>query len=1779
MSKKIGDLIEVPEVKTVIQMSDIEDPELRDFLAGSFVVTEETGQVLYSVFNSIYHNEGKGFFLEGNYGSGKSHLLTVISLLLTYQQSWQSILEQEEANSLNPFYQEIINRSYLVINLSLVRYSQREHLEDIVVESIYRYLLNKDIKTEETQDFIQKLGTIIENNYDNYKRHLIFDKLIEVCRLEKYDGIVILIDELSEYLRSREDGRKFNEDIRFLQFISEFFNTHNHWIMATLQEGIEKTGEINNEAFGKIKDRFLTSFQLTGAHIREIVSQRLIKHKAGAGDEILNIYNYYHNGFEEWPVSRREFINLYPVNPLTINLLDNLKPLFSEQRGIIDFIHYRLRGEETRNIEGMLHEPAQELLNPDLIFDHFLNRIKKDAQTIPYYDKVYCYFKQEAPSILDNEQLEIGMRIVKLLILVSISPVEKKYSVKEIANMLLYRVTELEPSINYQLIDDILHSLYRHGAYLVLEEGGSVQENRYFINLKADIYLLIERKIENIKNTFFTEDTRIFTRLGKNIHEKYLPISSLLEQPNTVQSITWQNTERKGFRYCLRISEFSIEKILKIVELLQKNEPDFVLFIGFPLMVEKEEEYLKNVLLPELNGDVRGMFAFWLPQELGNKGYLKEVLARDLLLEEYENGTTETRELIKEKLQKMLDDDYRNIRDYFRDAYFNGRIIDGNDQDILNPEETGYPIFQDNIIEIARRILNKRFPKHMDISPYRSYITTDQIEKVREYFFINGEIEQNRSTELGLTLGIENYLKPMGLIKKKKNKITLNLHSGKNLLVKEFLTLLEDEKTPISDIYLKLRKGEYGICRNQFKILVLALLYSGYITAYSEKQKYSLTNLSVRSFNKIKYLGSGELVDVNFQEVLKECSLLPPRFKEQPFSLPLQQEIWDYLTGLKRNREEDLINLKKKITDLVIDEKLEYFNHENMLNYVQKVNQLFSEIKVSYSSEEGLERFAAEYRSLPNIDLYLKRVKRLEEFLHEHFTSYLNMSRYLKGIPNLPGGEKYQKIVVLKQNLLESLQEEELIYKKGLLDELQTKFKKFKKEYIELYTNDHQKKLATDSFRSYRHIKRSTAYKILSLLSDIDIISVKNDLIKVDRILGKVLKQECSQLNQYLLQQKPVCDCGFKIGDSIETVSLQDIHQIIFRGIKEYLKVLGNREYKKSLEQYINNMETVGKKKFARPLKNILNLLSVVTSSDGETETRESDENFNKKMIEKLDKNLNRNTISRINKALSEDMSLVERDLDQLYENLVGRNFSTEQIQQIFNDWLSGEGGLDHNTYIRVVSEENPSHDSPGKEIIEEFLTSYYPELLTVFEQLGEADFSYLLACKCWQYKYEIEDKDLKQLVSGTAQDLNKINVEKVMEIITHLFENDTEPEVRERLVSNIEEFLTEGNMIDNLFGFVPHNSTQEIIEALAKENLSSILMKKLLVSLIRQLEREMSLSRALKSEIEGLQKIIAEEKNNKYLSADKKLVLKLAINYLLLQYNLSVLSNREELNTGDEMTKLYCKYLAFLEYHYYQIENLTESLQLVSDVPLRAKYREVRKILNKYQKKYNDYYQSDFSIAESKDVFYNVDNVVPGPATLIVEKYPLLVQKFKKREGIGILLDGMRWDIWQMIKERLQEKLSLRIINEGSLTALPPANTETQLESIRNSAFKGEIIKPEDFNQENIKDRSSKTINKKEKEGLINKIIHFSYIDDKVHSSREKYADLMEEITFQTDNRLIPFIDRIQAKTPLLVFADHGFIINHNFKKAEKYETPRYLHGGHSIYEIIVPWALVYKL
>jgi len=324
MATLLRDIIDLCKVKLVIDLedSDVDPSEI----INSFVLTTEVDAGISSILRAINSLNGCGVFVKGNYGSGKSHLLSFLYLLLKNRD--HPILEP---------YGEIKTREIRPIKVSLVRHPSSMSLERIVMHAC------------------------------GYEREI-------TDRLSVFNGLVktptvIIIDELSEFLRSKPSPPMFYEDLRFLQFLGEYALKNPLWIIASLQEWIEETGHISSSIFNRIKDRYPLRINLTSSHIEDIIDKRLIIKKPGALEVISGVFQELRRFYPHLSINIDNFKKTYPLHPFTSRFMVGLTRVFSQHRGVIQFVQ--------AEVSKRLEEPADCLITAEAIFDHFEDRIRE----------------------------------------------------------------------------------------------------------------------------------------------------------------------------------------------------------------------------------------------------------------------------------------------------------------------------------------------------------------------------------------------------------------------------------------------------------------------------------------------------------------------------------------------------------------------------------------------------------------------------------------------------------------------------------------------------------------------------------------------------------------------------------------------------------------------------------------------------------------------------------------------------------------------------------------------------------------------------------------------------------------------------------------------------------------------------------------------------------------------------------------------------------------------------------------------------------------------------------------------------------------------------------------------------------------------------------------------------------------------------------------------------------------------------------------------------------
>ena len=239
-------------------------------------------------------------------------------------------------------------------------------------------------------------------------------------------GLILVLDELSEFLRSKPDRRSFHEDIRFLQFLGEWAQDRRLWVIAAVQEGIEHTGDLEYSMYRKIKDRFPLRFILTPAHVKDLLSGVHPAQEGWIGAAMDALVKDVRECIPRSALNPDDLRAVYPIHPSTLQMLEEVRDRFSLARGIVDFAVTQLRGDSARGIEPYLERPWGSLLTPDAIVDHFRDLFEIQPEFVPLAQQFFPYYRKRVDEIFDTPALrDLAWKLLKVLVLTHLSPSRK----------------------------------------------------------------------------------------------------------------------------------------------------------------------------------------------------------------------------------------------------------------------------------------------------------------------------------------------------------------------------------------------------------------------------------------------------------------------------------------------------------------------------------------------------------------------------------------------------------------------------------------------------------------------------------------------------------------------------------------------------------------------------------------------------------------------------------------------------------------------------------------------------------------------------------------------------------------------------------------------------------------------------------------------------------------------------------------------------------------------------------------------------------------------------------------------------------------------------------------------------------------------------------------------------------------------------------------------------------------------------------------------------------
>ena len=1374
---KIREVVEVPRIDKIVRltdnMSDKADAEKLSGLLKGYVITESVEKNLSNFFYKVtnFKDRGHSFLISGLPGCGKSHFMSVLGLLSKNSEAFDIMTGKSESiDKSKKFFQD---KKVLVVpvmaeeggpEISLeemffdaaekitgfpfsdASYYINQFEEAIVANSNYEQKVNKFVQEDSKGKFLtwadfrakikseEVITRLIKSFIDKYEitffkpnrgRKERLDNLYKWLAEENFDAVLVLIDELSEYLNDR--GGRARTDALFLKTFSENSQQERNgkvipaWIVGAFLSSLNDIKV--PDVYDLMKDRFPTEnqFTLKVDDVEDIINQRLIvKKQPDKVEEAYITLKKRYNAFDK--VEKNTFMKIYPLHPESLDILSKSVRFLSRQRSIVDFVLSEVKGnmDEGGQTKGILDEDFLKLVTPDRILNHFQERIRELSDKREYFESIYAYYM--GPEGLGNGKIkelfkdnesdkETAIKLIDVMTLLKILDLEKEYTVRDLTYMIQY--PKMEGNFAEEKVNKILFKMYDKGRFIEFEEDESgAGGNIYFINKDVSLATKITQDMK--KKLALVEGESIVSivdELITTLSQEPLSINGYYNEPSSIR-VNWNNISREGVIVFNNLSKTGTkEGLSKSLTNLKDSENDFYMYIGTFLNIGKQKEYIDKALKEvsstgsqqtfslwgnheddsskEIEKRMIKSIVYWLPsneleREEGKEklNRLKEYFAYTELYKEYEKNYQETNSNENRELVGKVEEKILNLQDevfeILKGLYLNGSFYNIDGEIDIDISAYGKESFAKIMNVVMGIILGKVYKDNKFISPDENITLTDKVTNK----FINNFITGNETDLSGIDLSIaKNVVKKFGETQIKFDSFKFNVDSKNNNLVKLIIDEVNGKGEVIyKNLYNKIRKSTFGPDKNIADILLAMMIKKGFLLPIKNDIPVSIANVKAPLNSTVTKFKMGEFVDEKYHEGLIRITKLFFNKKFEKQDLSFQEELWGEIIEFKKAKLKEISDIKSKLNEFKDPLKLEDNKFSKTYETINFMQTLFADIAEDNGSKDGLEYFIEKNNSEISegiLEQYYENMNKIYTWIEspvpvEIRKVNLTVNGYKEFIPEK---EDYKELLSQYNSIKELLKNGDEFIFSSIVGELNKKFTIFKNDYISLYVEEHNRENGKPEFDELRSVLEEDNFQFLKLLNGIERINMDYDYMNIKSNIDSQLRLQCNLHSiKFLKENESSCKCSFKLGQKKFIDDKEEYIEGITNAILGYIEQLNLKANKEKVFKYIGDLKEIGEK---RDIIQLVEKMYEIPLDENRLE------NYKKYLT------VNSEIIPFIDKALKVNINIIQRDINKLIEVFSDKTYSKEEMLEKFAALIEGNETLNKNNYIKFTNLRN----------------------------------------------------------------------------------------------------------------------------------------------------------------------------------------------------------------------------------------------------------------------------------------------------------------------------------------------------------------------------------------------------------------------------------------------------------------------------------------------------------
>ncbi len=330
---KYSELIQFEPIESVVQLKEADSVSDARRLVETFVISERMAELLsdlvFPQLQFVKPADNKGILVVGNYGTGKSHLMAVISAVAEHADLASRLTNKNVANRA-----AAIAGRFRIIRAEIG--STTMSLRDIVCSVL--------------EDGLRQFGVSYEfpSTDERHENKTALEEMMAAFQAAHPDrGLILVLDELLDYLRSRVD-QALSLDLSFLRELGEVCKGSRFRFIAGVQESLFDNPRFQfvSDTLRRVKDRF-EQVRIARDDVAFVVAERLLKKNAKQQSMIREHLMQFAPLYGSMNERMEEFVRLFPVHPAYLDTFERvyvaekreiLKTLSAAIRKIIDQI-------------------------------------------------------------------------------------------------------------------------------------------------------------------------------------------------------------------------------------------------------------------------------------------------------------------------------------------------------------------------------------------------------------------------------------------------------------------------------------------------------------------------------------------------------------------------------------------------------------------------------------------------------------------------------------------------------------------------------------------------------------------------------------------------------------------------------------------------------------------------------------------------------------------------------------------------------------------------------------------------------------------------------------------------------------------------------------------------------------------------------------------------------------------------------------------------------------------------------------------------------------------------------------------------------------------------------------------------------------------------------------------------------------------------------------------------------------------------------------------------